>query len=106
MTNVGPERRLALVEYIAHLSVQDWAGVARDLVNLGFTPEGGPSVPGGSQSISGAQAMSQGHAVAVVLALLPSARATSRAAGWSFVGLQSRRQRSQYVVLGKPSGGA
>ena len=43
MTNVGPERRLALVEYIAHLSVQDWAGVARDLVNLGFTPEGAPT---------------------------------------------------------------
>ena len=40
MTQVAPERRLALVEYIAHLSVQDWAGVARDLVNLGFTPEG------------------------------------------------------------------
>ncbi|CAL8467304.1 g6841 [Coccomyxa elongata] len=42
MTEVAPERRLALVEYIAHLSVQDWAGVARDLVNLGFTPEGAP----------------------------------------------------------------
>lgn len=40
MTEVAPERRLALVEYIAHLSVQDWAGVAKDLVNLGFTPEG------------------------------------------------------------------
>ncbi|EIE22124.1 ABC1-domain-containing protein [Coccomyxa subellipsoidea C-169] len=42
MTEVAPERRLALVEYIAHLSVQDWAGVAKDLVNLGFTPEGAP----------------------------------------------------------------
>ena len=41
VAQVAPERRLALVEYIAHLSVQDWAGVARDLVNLGFTPEGG-----------------------------------------------------------------
>ncbi len=40
MTEVAPERRIALVEYIAHLSVQDWNGVARDLVNLGFTPEG------------------------------------------------------------------
>lgn len=40
MTEVEMERRLALVEYIAHLSVQDWQGVARDLVNLGFTPEG------------------------------------------------------------------
>ncbi|CAL5225145.1 g7925 [Coccomyxa viridis] len=42
MTEVAPERRIALVEYIAHLSVQDWNGVAKDLVNLGFTPEGGP----------------------------------------------------------------
>ena len=40
MTEVAPERRIALVEYIAHLSVQDWNGVAKDLVNLGFTPEG------------------------------------------------------------------
>lgn len=42
MTEVAPERRIALVEYIAHLSVQDWNGVAKDLVNLGFTPEGTP----------------------------------------------------------------
>ena len=42
MTEVAPERRIALVEYIAHLSVQDWNGVAKDLVNLGFTPEGMP----------------------------------------------------------------
>jgi hypothetical protein len=40
MTEVEPERRLALVEYIAHLSVQDWRGVAKDLVNLGFAPKG------------------------------------------------------------------
>ena len=45
MTEVAPERRIALVEYIAHLSVQDWNGVAKDLVNLGFTPEGTPLVP-------------------------------------------------------------
>ena len=44
MTEVAPERRIALVEYIAHLSVQDWNGVAKDLVNLGFTPEGALSV--------------------------------------------------------------
>ncbi len=42
MTEVAPERRIALVEYISHLSVQDWGGVAKDLVNLGFTPEGRP----------------------------------------------------------------
>ena len=42
MAEVAPERRIALVEYIAHLSVQDWNGVAKDLVNLGFTPEGAP----------------------------------------------------------------
>ena len=40
MTEVGPDRRIALVEYIAHLSVQDWQGVAKDLVALGFAPEG------------------------------------------------------------------
>ena len=45
MTEVAPERRIALMEYIAHLSVQDWNGVAKDLVHLGFTPEGTPSVP-------------------------------------------------------------
>ena len=44
MTEVAPERQIALVEYIAHLSVQDWNGVAKDLVNLGFTPEGMPSM--------------------------------------------------------------
>lgn len=50
MTEVAPERRIALVEYIAHLSVQDWNGVARDLVNLGFTPEGDSVIPIASDS--------------------------------------------------------
>lgn len=45
MTEVGPERRIALVEYIAHLSVQDWQGVARDLVALGFAPKGARRLP-------------------------------------------------------------
>ena len=37
---VTPEQSLALVEYIAHLSVQDWNGIARDLRKLGFVPAG------------------------------------------------------------------
>ena len=35
-----PEQSLALVEYIAHLSVEDWDGIARDLRKLGFVPAG------------------------------------------------------------------
>lgn len=35
-----PEQSLALVEYIAHLSVEDWNGIARDLRKLGFVPAG------------------------------------------------------------------
>ncbi|KAF6265823.1 hypothetical protein COO60DRAFT_1633263 [Scenedesmus sp. NREL 46B-D3] len=38
MTEVTPEQRIALVEYIAHLSIQDWENVARDLQTLGFIP--------------------------------------------------------------------
>ncbi|GLC71027.1 hypothetical protein PLESTF_001062300 [Pleodorina starrii] len=41
MTEVTPEQRLALVEYIAHLSTQDWEKLAVDLQTLGFIP---PSV--------------------------------------------------------------
>lgn len=37
---VTPDQSLALVEYIAHLSVQDWNGIARDLRKLGFVPAG------------------------------------------------------------------
>ena len=37
---VTPEQSLALVEYIAHLSVSDWNGIARDLRALGFVPPG------------------------------------------------------------------
>ena len=37
---VTPEQSLALVEYIAHLSVQDWNGIALDLRKLGFIPAG------------------------------------------------------------------
>ena len=37
-----PEQSLALVEYIAHLSVEDWNGIARDLRKLGFVPAGMP----------------------------------------------------------------
>eukprot|EP00879_Flechtneria_rotunda_P002659 GHRR01002863.1.p1 GENE.GHRR01002863.1~~GHRR01002863.1.p1 ORF type:complete len:1118 (+),score=442.23 GHRR01002863.1:702-4055(+) len=38
MTEVTPEQRIALVEYIAHLTIQDWENVARDLQTLGFIP--------------------------------------------------------------------
>ena len=37
---VTPEQSLALVEYIAHLSVEDWVGIAKDLRKLGFIPPG------------------------------------------------------------------
>lgn len=40
MTDVTPEQSIALVEYIAHLSAKDWEAVTRDLVTLGFIPEG------------------------------------------------------------------
>jgi aarF domain-containing kinase len=35
MTEVSEDQRIALVEYIAHLTVEDWEGVANDLVKLG-----------------------------------------------------------------------
>ena len=38
MTDVTSEQRLALVEYIAHLSVQDWTAVTGDLRRLGNPP--------------------------------------------------------------------
>jgi len=42
LLQVTPEQSLALVEYIAHLSVEDWNGIARDLRKLGFVPAGMP----------------------------------------------------------------
>ncbi|KAL3139585.1 hypothetical protein ABBQ38_003904 [Trebouxia sp. C0009 RCD-2024] len=44
MTEVTPEQSLALVEYIAHLSVEDWDGIARDLRKLGFVPADAPEM--------------------------------------------------------------
>ncbi|MEW5303771.1 MAG: hypothetical protein WDW36_006430 [Sanguina aurantia] len=38
MTEVTPAQRIALVEYIAHLSTEDWYQVALDLKTLGFVP--------------------------------------------------------------------
>lgn len=35
MTEVTEDQRIALVEYISHLMVEDWEGVAADLVKLG-----------------------------------------------------------------------
>ena len=40
MTEVAPDKRYAFVEYIGHLTTGNWNGVAQDLVNLGFAPEG------------------------------------------------------------------
>ncbi len=41
MTEVPPERAQALVEYIAHLSVEDFEAVVMyDLPALGFIPPG------------------------------------------------------------------
>lgn len=37
---VTPQQSLALVEYIAHLSVQDWTAVTSDLQRLGAHPPG------------------------------------------------------------------
>ena len=42
MTEVTPDQSIALVEYISHLSVEDWDAVAVDLRKLGFIPPGGP----------------------------------------------------------------
>ncbi len=42
VTDIPPETSLNLLSYITHLSLQDWDGVARDLVGLGFIPEGAP----------------------------------------------------------------
>mmetsp|Transcript_58445 Transcript_58445/g.186321 ORF Transcript_58445/g.186321 Transcript_58445/m.186321 type:complete len:551 (+) Transcript_58445:644-2296(+) len=39
MTEVTEDRRIALVEFIAHLSIEDYEAVALDLVKLGFVPE-------------------------------------------------------------------
>ena len=40
MTEVGQDKRYAFLEYIGHLTTANWKGVATDLVNLGFAPEG------------------------------------------------------------------
>lgn len=42
VTTIPPDTSLALVEYIAHLSIGDWPSVAEDLVKLGFIPEDAP----------------------------------------------------------------
>ncbi|GFH09697.1 eyespot assembly protein, ABC1 kinase family [Haematococcus lacustris] len=42
ITEVSEDQRIALVEFIAHLTVEDWEGVALDLVKLGFMPDGMP----------------------------------------------------------------
>ncbi len=39
---VTPDQSIALVEYIAHLSVEDWDMIPYDLAQLGFLPPGDP----------------------------------------------------------------
>jgi len=40
MSEVTEDQRVALVEYITHLSLEDWDAIADDLVRLGFIPDG------------------------------------------------------------------
>ena len=40
MTEIKPEHRIALVEFITHLSMDDWDSIMDDLVTLGFMPNG------------------------------------------------------------------
>ncbi|KAG2436368.1 hypothetical protein HXX76_006675 [Chlamydomonas incerta] len=42
MTEVTEDQRIALVEFIAHLTMEDWSGVSKDLLKLGFMPDGMP----------------------------------------------------------------
>ncbi|KXZ44555.1 hypothetical protein GPECTOR_65g173 [Gonium pectorale] len=42
MTEVTEDQRVALIEFIAHLTMEDWNGVAKDLSALGFMPDGMP----------------------------------------------------------------
>ena len=39
MTEVTEEQRIALLEYIAHLTTSDWPNLALDLQTLGFIPK-------------------------------------------------------------------
>ena len=39
---VSEDQRIALVEFITHLTLEDWVGVANDMVTLGFMPDGLP----------------------------------------------------------------
>ncbi len=43
MTEVTEEQRIGLVEFIAHLTMEDWDGLTQDLVTLGETAT--PSLP-------------------------------------------------------------
>jgi aarF domain-containing kinase len=40
VTDIPPDISLNLLSYVTHLSIEDWEGVARDLVSLGFVKEG------------------------------------------------------------------
>lgn len=46
LLQVTPDQRVALVEFITHLTMEDWSGVAADLVTLGFMPDGLPQGDG------------------------------------------------------------
>jgi aarF domain-containing kinase len=38
VSQVDPDKRIHLVEYITHLSLEDWDAVTQDLVALDFLP--------------------------------------------------------------------
>eukprot|EP00798_Chlamydomonas_sp_ICE-L_P016541 gene16541-22770_t len=42
VTEVEEDQRIALVEFIAHLMMENWVAVCEDLVKLGFMPDGMP----------------------------------------------------------------
>lgn len=51
MTEVEPDKKIALLEYIGHLSTSDWDGVVADLYNLGFIPPGTPDLRENGMSV-------------------------------------------------------
>jgi len=63
MTEVTEDQRIALVEYIAHLTMEDWEGVASDLEKLGFFPEGTKLPPGAEKVIAPVMQLMMGQLV-------------------------------------------
>lgn len=54
MTSVPPKFRVYILEYMAHLSLKDWAAVGDDFVKLGFVADGSKNpneIPGLMDSV-------------------------------------------------------